>query len=249
MPRNFKIANSPTQQNTGANSKVKEILKDRLNVRYKRIKLTVDKNTKKRIDQVARKTIRLAMKVKDPKSFEQKYKTLDGKVLTYTPHTAWVQTFGKQPRLIRNCGAAFVPSPIIYGPGRPSRLSDYVAYKSARRSGPCLRFLDIENPTAHQHPMFKEDEKTGLSMKLTRQQKMTSQAHQNSPPKRKAKTTGTRTGGRPTHKLQTSGMRLQTDDQIEEPTADTKTREKPALSNSDNDDQSSTSSEYIAPSP
>ena len=55
-------------------------------------------------------------------------KTVDGKIFTYTPQTAWVQTFGKQPRLLRNSDAAFVPNPLIYGPCRPSRLSDYVAY-------------------------------------------------------------------------------------------------------------------------
>ena len=97
---------------------------------------TVDENIKKRIEQVARKTIRFATKVKNPKMFEQKYKITDGKNLTYTPHTSWVQSFGKRPRLLRNSGTAFVPNPVIYGPCRPSRLSDYVADKSARRTGP-----------------------------------------------------------------------------------------------------------------
>ena len=95
---------------------------------------TVDKNIEKRIEKVARKTIRLATKVKSPKTFEQKYKTIDGKILTHTPHTAWVQTFGNQPRLLRNSGTEFVPNPLTYRPCRPSRLSDYVAYKSARRT-------------------------------------------------------------------------------------------------------------------
>ena len=71
---------------------------------------TIDKNIEKRIEQVARKLIRLATKVKNPKTFEQKYKTIDGKILNYTPHTAWVQNFGKQPRLLRNSGTAFVPN-------------------------------------------------------------------------------------------------------------------------------------------
>ena len=133
---------------------------------------------------MARKTIRLATKVKDPKTFEQKYKTIDGKTFTYTPDTAWAQTFGKQPRLLRNSGAAFLPSPSIYGPCRPSRLSDYVAYKFARRSGPCLRFLDIENPTAPHHPVFGEDKITGSPVKLFRQEKMTSRSHPNNPTKK-----------------------------------------------------------------
>ena len=113
MPRNLTNTNSPTQQTTGAKSKVIEIVNDRLNVRYKGVQTTVDKNTKKRIDQVSQKTIGLATKFKDPKRFEQKYKTIDGKILTFIPHTAWVQTFGKQPRLLRNSGAAFVPRPLI----------------------------------------------------------------------------------------------------------------------------------------
>ena len=136
---------------------------------------------------MARKTIRLATKVKNPKTFEQKYKTIDGKILTYTPHTAWVQSFGKQPRLLRNSGAAFVPNPVIYGPCRPSRLSYYVAYKSARRTGPCLRFLDINDPEAPQHPMFKEDTRTGLPVKLTTQEKSQNQGTSKaSPTRRKA---------------------------------------------------------------
>ena len=141
MPRDLINSHFTThQKDTGAKSKAIEIVKDKLNVRYKGILTTVNKNTKKRIDQVALKTIRIATKVKDPRIFEQKYKTIDGKILTYTPHTAWVQSIGKQPGLIKNSGAAFVPNPLIYGPCRPSRLSDYVTYKSARRSGPCLRF-------------------------------------------------------------------------------------------------------------
>ena len=211
----------------------------------------VDKNTKKRIDQVARKTIRIATKVKDPRTFEQKYKNIDGEILTCTPHTAWFQKFGKQPRLLRNSGAAFVPNPLIYGPCRPSRLSDYVAYKSARRSGPCLRFLDIENPTSPQHPMFRENEKTGLPKKLTQRERMLTQGKLDSPTKRKAKSTGKRTGGLPTRKLQTSGMSLQaeipagtskSDNNIPQPAT-------PDTDNHEDDDQSSASSEDIAPSP
>ena len=52
----------------------------------------------------------MATKVKDPKTFEQKYKTTDGRKLIYTPHTAWVQKKGQQPRLLRNKGFAFVPN-------------------------------------------------------------------------------------------------------------------------------------------
>ena len=56
----------------------------------------------------------------------------------------------------------------MYGPCRPSRLNDYVAYKLARRTGPSLRFSDIENPNDPHDEMFREDIKTGLPKKLTR---------------------------------------------------------------------------------
>ena len=158
---------------------------------------------------MARKTIRIATKVKNPKTFEQNYKTVDGKILTYTPHTSWVQTFGKQPRLSRNSGAAFVPNPLIYGPCRPSQLSDYVAYKSARRTGPCLLFLDINNPNAPQHAISEEDKNTGLPVKQKKKPTPTQQT--SSPAKRKAKPTGKRTGGRPATKTQNRGMTLETE--------------------------------------
>ena len=156
-----------------------------------------------------------------------------------------METFGKQPRLLGNSGAAFVPNPLIYGPCRPSRLNNYVAYKSARRSGSCLRFLDIENPTAPHHPKFKQIETTGLPRKLTQKEKVTGQANQTGPTKRKARATGKRTGGRPIHKLKTSGMRLQTDIPAGTSKEDTNIQQ-PAPSYSDNDDQSSVSSEDIA---
>ena len=66
MPRDFTNADLTTQQkDTGAKSKAIEIVKDSLNVKYKGLQATVDKNTKQRIDQVARKTIRIATKLKD----------------------------------------------------------------------------------------------------------------------------------------------------------------------------------------
>ena len=57
--------------------------------------------------------------MKDPKTFEQKYKTMLGRILSYTPRTAWVQAKGKQPRFSRNSCFAFVPNPLIYGPCLP----------------------------------------------------------------------------------------------------------------------------------
>ena len=129
--------------------------KETLSSRFKGTQPQVDLNTKK-IKQVARKAIKLATRVKDPKTFEQKYKTVDEKVLIYTPHTAWVQNSGKQPRLLRHSGFAFMPNTLIYGPCRPIRLSDYVAYKPARGLGPCLCIVDIEQPKAPQQPILKE---------------------------------------------------------------------------------------------
>ena len=82
------------------------------------------------------------------------------------PPTAWVPTKGKQPRLLRNSGLAFVPNPPKHGPCRPSRRKEYVVYKPARRTGPCLLFLNIEQPNAPQDEMFREDVKIGLPKKL-----------------------------------------------------------------------------------
>ena len=76
-----------TELTSGAQSKrIIELSEDKLKFRYKGIQAPIDRNIKKRLDQVARKTIRVATKVKDPKTFEQKYKTVDRK--TYTPQKA-----------------------------------------------------------------------------------------------------------------------------------------------------------------
>ena len=58
-------------------------------------------------------------------------------------------------------------SPLIYERCRSSRISNYVAYKSAKRTGPVLRFLDIEEPNAPRQPVFK-DEQTGLPKRSSR---------------------------------------------------------------------------------
>ena len=68
----------------------------------------METNIKKHKKQVDGKTVRFATKVEDPKTFEQKYNTADGKILTYTPHSSSVHTMGKQPRLLRNNDFAFV---------------------------------------------------------------------------------------------------------------------------------------------
>ena len=96
MPKKLQKSNSTTQQETGASPKFIELVKDKLNIRYKRLQRTIDTHTKERIEQMARKTVRIATKVKNPKIFEQKYKTIGENILPYTPHTAWVQTFGNK---------------------------------------------------------------------------------------------------------------------------------------------------------
>ena len=99
--------------------------------------------------------------------------------------------------------------------------------------------------------MFRQDETTCLPKKLTQTEKMLGQGKTDNRTKRKARTTGKRTGGRPTRKLQTSGMSLQTE--VPAGTSNTEnTIPHPAISdNDDHDDadQSSASSEDIAPSP
>ena len=65
--------------------------------------------------------------------------------------------------------------------------------------------------------MFKENTRTGLSIKLTGQEKAALSTSQSSPTKRKAnKAAGKRTGGKPVRKLQTPrGMSLQTETEQE----------------------------------
>ena len=72
--------------------------------------------------QELQKIVRVAQKAKDPKQLQQKYKTQEGEILTYTLHTAWVQTTGKRTRLLRYSGFAFVPNPKTYGICRPTQL-------------------------------------------------------------------------------------------------------------------------------
>ena len=57
--------------------------------------------------------------------------------------------------LPKNNGCTFVLIPMIYGRCRHPRLSDYFASKTACKTGPCLRFLDIEQPNAPQHPISR----------------------------------------------------------------------------------------------
>ena len=51
--------------------------------------------------------------------------------------------------------------------GRPDLAARL--HKSARRTGPCLRFLGIKASNPPQHPMFREDT-TGLPVELIRKE-------------------------------------------------------------------------------
>ena len=71
LPRTLTNTHSPTQPETGAYSKPIELAKNNFIIRYKGVQRTIDKNTEKRIEQVARKTIRLATKLKNSKSLNK----------------------------------------------------------------------------------------------------------------------------------------------------------------------------------
>ena len=45
--------------------------------------------------------VKITTKVKIPNSFEEKNKAIEGKILTYTPHTGRFQTLIKQPKMLR----------------------------------------------------------------------------------------------------------------------------------------------------
>ena len=161
-----------------------------------------------------------------------------------------MHSFGKQPRLLRNSGVAFVSNPLINGPCRPSRLSHYVEYKSARRSGPGLRFLDIEDPKTTQRKMFKEDMETGLTRKLTRREQAANKEEnsgQNSPSKRRAKPTGRRTSERPCNKPRDE-PRHNGKIQATKATVKAQTQD-PSIASETESENSSTTSETSAPSP
>ena len=67
-------------------------------------------NPKSGLRHVARKTGIIARKIKNPGRFGAQFKTIEnGSILNYSPHTAWAREDGKQPRVIRHDGLAFIP--------------------------------------------------------------------------------------------------------------------------------------------
>ena len=122
-------------------AKVKK-LKPGVPKKLKGVLKTPDKLLRENRRQVAQKMVRIAQKVMESKQFQQIYKTQERKILSYTPLAVGIQTIGKQPRLLRNLGFAFVPNPKMYGNCRPTQLNDLVAYKFVRYNK-SYQFLDI----------------------------------------------------------------------------------------------------------
>ena len=76
-----------------------------------------------RLEQVARKTGTMEKKTKSPGKFGAQFKIIEnGSILNYSPHTAWVGVDGKQPRVVRHDGLAFIPDPRVYEKCRPAAL-------------------------------------------------------------------------------------------------------------------------------
>ena len=129
--------------------------------RFKGPQNTIDPVLGKRIEQVARKSGTIARKTKNPGVFGPQLKFIEnGSIINYSPHTSWVREDGKQPRVIRHDGLAFVPDPRVYGKCRPAQLKDFVAYKHLPRAK--SRILDKETkpcePTGSNIPKKKSME-------------------------------------------------------------------------------------------
>ena len=100
---------------------------------------------------MARKLGTIARKTKNPGVFGAQFKIIEkGSFINYSSHTAWVREDGKQPRVIRHDGLAFVPNPRIYGKCRPAQLKDFVAYKHLPRAKPRISAAGTQHskPTA-----------------------------------------------------------------------------------------------------
>ena len=73
LSKNLENTSTPTQPATGAKSKKTiEIIKDKVNARYKGVREAVDKNTKKRLDKSGAENNLLSNKGKECKNFRTK---------------------------------------------------------------------------------------------------------------------------------------------------------------------------------
>ena len=86
-------------------------------------------------------------------------------------------------------------------------MHTFTAYKSARKTGPCLHFLDIEQPNAPQHELFREDEKTGLPKKLSQKEHQAKKDAKAKIRRQATPQTGKQMGGKHNHR-QARGMTL-----------------------------------------
>ena len=113
--------------------------------RFKGPQDTIDPKLGKLMEQVARKSGTIARKTKNPGVFGLQFKIIEnGSIINYSPHTAWVREDGKQPRVIRHDGLAFVPDPRVYGKCRPTQLKDFVAYKHLPRAKPRISDKEVK---------------------------------------------------------------------------------------------------------
>ena len=114
--------------------------------RFKGPAHTINPKTGLRLEQVARKMGTIARKTNNPGTFGAQFKIIEkGAIMNYSPHTAWIREDGKQPRVIRHDGLAFIPDPRVYGKCRPAALKDFVAYKHLPRAKP--RILGKNTPS------------------------------------------------------------------------------------------------------
>ena len=133
--------------------------------RFKGPQHTIDPKSSKRMEQVARKLGTIARKTRNPVVFGAQFKKIEnGSIRNYSPHTAWVREDGKQPRVIRHDGLAFVPDPRVYGKLRSAQLKDFVAYKHLPRAKPCVSAarVDSTKPTGSSGQLSLPAEKVTL---------------------------------------------------------------------------------------
>ena len=116
--------------------------------RFKGPAHTIDPKTGRRIEQIARKSGTIARKTKNPGTFGAQFKIIEnGSVQNYSPHTAWIREDGKQPRVVRHDGLAFIPDPRVYGKCRPAALKDFVTYKHLPHAKPRVSGEKTTKPT------------------------------------------------------------------------------------------------------